>query len=48
MIQEVYVHGRWHHCESEMMYTPATFLTPEILAEILAEFSWPSFKEVSA
>lgn len=24
------------------MYTPPTFLTPEVLAEVLAEFPWPS------
>ena len=24
-----------------MMYSPPTFLTPEVLAEVLAEFPWP-------
>jgi hypothetical protein len=24
------------------MYSPPTFLTPEVLAEVLAEFSWPA------
>src|ERR1043165_9678567 len=25
-----------------MMYNPPTFMTPEVLGEILAEFSWPA------
>jgi hypothetical protein len=25
-----------------MMYNPPTFLTPDVLAEVLAEFSWPA------
>lgn len=24
------------------MYSPPTFLTPEVLAEVLAEFPWPA------
>jgi hypothetical protein len=31
-----------------MMYSPPTFLTPEVLAAVLAEFPWPASYELNA